>query len=145
MEPACGPRWRNCALTTDAEMLSIDAMEDALAPLDAGVEAVRELISSLELCHHKAGRWVHNILEAIGAGGSTKGLGTRDPGPLHDAEQVWSAACGALSAWCSMPSAAISSLNRRSRPAAETSAGFPTVIGTRVFRASLGSSAPTRP
>jgi hypothetical protein len=100
MDTACRPRWRNCALTTDAEMLSIDAMEDALVPLEAGVEAVRELISSLELCHHKAERWVHNILEAIGAGGSTKGLGTRDSGQLHAAEQVWSAACDALSAWC---------------------------------------------
>jgi len=93
-------RWRNCALTADAEILAIDAMEDALGEIAPGVDKVRELISTLELCHHKADRWVHNILEAIAAGGSTKGLGTRQPGLQHDAEQVWSAACDALSAWC---------------------------------------------
>jgi hypothetical protein len=87
-------------VAADAEMLEIDAMEDGLASLTSGVDDVRELISTLELCHHKAGRWVHNILEAIGAGVSNKGLGTRTAGRLHDAEQVWVAACDALSAWC---------------------------------------------
>jgi hypothetical protein len=87
-------------VSADGEILRIDAMEDDLVPLADGVAAVRELISTLELCHHKAGRWVDNILEGIGAGGSSKGLGTREPGRLHDAERVWQAACDALSAWC---------------------------------------------
>jgi hypothetical protein len=81
-------------------MLSIDALEDELAPLGAGSVEVRELISTLELCHHKAARWVENAIEAIGAGTTSKGLGTREPGRLHAAEQLWQAAADALAAWC---------------------------------------------
>ncbi len=100
MVHSCRPRWRNCAQTTDSEILQIDAMEDELAPLSPGIEAARELISSIELCHHKARRWVGNAIEAIGAGQTAKGLGTRDPGHLHDAEKVWEAVCDCLSSWC---------------------------------------------
>ena len=75
-------------------------MEDGLAPLNPNVSEVRELISSLELCHHKAERWIHNIVEAIGQGETTKGLGTRPSGQWHPAEEVWQSACNALSAWC---------------------------------------------
>ena len=71
-----------------------------LAPTGANVSKIRELISSLELCHHKADRWVYNIIEAIGAGKTTKGLGTRSPGQQHPSEAVWQNACAALSAWC---------------------------------------------
>jgi hypothetical protein len=92
--------WRNCALHADPEIMAIDEMEDRLAPLGASVSKIRELISSLELCHHKADRWVHNIIEAIGAGETTKGLGTRSPGQQHPSETVWQNACAALSAWC---------------------------------------------
>ena len=92
--------WRNCALETDSEILAIDMMEDDMASLDPNVAKVRELISSFELCHHKAERWVENIIKAIGAGETTKGLGTRSPGQLHPAEEVWQNACAALSAWC---------------------------------------------
>jgi hypothetical protein len=75
-------------------------MEDHIAPIGANVSNVRELISSLELCHHKAERWVYNIIEAIGAEETTKGLGTRSPGQQHPSETVWQNACAALSAWC---------------------------------------------
>jgi len=81
-------------------MLEIDAMEGDLGPLDDGVERTRDLISSLELCHHKAARWVHNLVQAIGEGGSDKGLGTRQGREASPAEQVWSRACDVLSAWC---------------------------------------------
>jgi len=74
-------------------------MEDALGPLDPALSRVRGLISSLELCHHKAGRWLENILEAIATGDSTKGLGNREPGQLHPAEEVWEQAALVLSAW----------------------------------------------
>jgi len=100
MDEPCRPPWRNCTQTADVEILAIDAMEDGLAPLSAGAAAVRGLISAIELCHHKAARWVENTIQAIGDGGTSKGLGTRDPGRLHDAELVWQAACDALSAWC---------------------------------------------
>jgi len=92
--------WRNCALEADSEIMAIDAMENHIAPIGRNVSKIRELISSLEMCHHKADRWVYNIIEAIGAGETTKGLGTRSPGQQHPSETVWQNACAALSAWC---------------------------------------------
>lgn len=100
MTTSCRSWWRNCALEADSEILDIDMMEDGIAPIAPNVSRIRELISSLELCHHKAERWVHNIIEAIGAGETKKGLGTRSPGQKHSAEKVWQNACAALSAWC---------------------------------------------
>jgi hypothetical protein len=83
----------------DPEILAIDAMEDHIAPIAADVSKIRELISSLELCHHKAERWVGNIFEAIGTGETSKGLGSRSAGEQHPTEKVWQDACAALSAW----------------------------------------------
>jgi hypothetical protein len=92
--------WRNCALNVDPEILDIDKMEDRIAPIPPNVSKIRELISSLELCHHKAERWVSNIIEAIGTGQTQKRLGTRPAGQPHPAEKVWQNACSALQAWC---------------------------------------------
>ena len=100
MTTSCRLWWRNCALHADSEIMAIDAMEDHISCIGANVSKIRELISSLELCHHKADRWVYNIIEAIGAGETTKGLGTRLPGQQHPSEAVWQNACAALSAWC---------------------------------------------
>ncbi len=100
MTTSCRLWWRNCALHADSEIMAIDAMEDHISPIGANVSKIRELISSLELCHHKADRWVYNIIEAIGAGETTKGLGTRSPDQQHPSEAVWQNACAALSAWC---------------------------------------------
>ncbi|MHC4102477.1 MAG: hypothetical protein ACYSW1_16535, partial [Planctomycetota bacterium] len=87
-------------MKADAEMQAIDRMEDAIAPIDPALAKVRGLITGLELCHHKAERWVANIIEAIGRGETTKGLGTRSSQEEHPAERVWQNACAALSAWC---------------------------------------------
>ena len=100
MTTSCRSWWRNCALEADSEILDIDKMEDHIAPVGPNVSRVRELISSLELCHHKADRWVYNIIEAIGAGETQKGLGSRSPGQQHPAEKAWQNACASLSAWC---------------------------------------------
>jgi hypothetical protein len=100
MTTSCRLWWRNCALEADSEILSIDKIEDNIVPISTNVLKIRELISSLELCHHKAERWVGNIIEAIGIGRTRKGLGTRSPGQQHPAEKVWQNACAALSAWC---------------------------------------------
>jgi hypothetical protein len=94
------PCWCNCALHADQEIREIDQMEDLAAPIDPALQRIRELITGLELCHHKADRWVENIIEAIAAGETTKGLGTRTPGELHPVEAVWQQACAILSAWC---------------------------------------------
>lgn len=100
MTTSCRSWWRNCALEADSEILDIDRIEDDIAPIAPNVSKIRELISSLELCHHKADRWVYNIIEAIGAEETQKGLGTRSLGQQHPAEKVWQNACAALSAWC---------------------------------------------
>ncbi len=98
--PQCRECWANCGVETDDEMREIDALEDQLSPLPEGATRIRVLISTLELCHHKAERWVVNIIEAIGEGDTTKGLGTRPAGGFHPAEHDWINACMALSAWC---------------------------------------------
>jgi len=99
MTTSCRSWWRNCALEADSEILAIDRMEDLIAPIAANVSKIRELISSLELCHHKAERWISNLIEAIGTGEIRKGLGTRSPGQQHPTEKVWQNACAALSTW----------------------------------------------
>ena len=100
MGTTCRPLWQNCAIEADAEIQEIDELEDRLAPLPAEITRIRALISTLELCHHKAERWIESIIEAIGTGRTEKGLGTRGPGQIHPAETVWSSAGAALSAWC---------------------------------------------
>ena len=55
--------------------------EQDLAPISASMSRIRELIGALELCHHKAERWVRNIIETIGTGETAKGLGSTHPGP----------------------------------------------------------------
>lgn len=100
MTDACRTWWRNCALEADTEIIEIDGMEDRIAPLSPEITAVRELISSFELCHHKAERWIENIADAIGAGKTRKGLGTRPADRGHPTVRVWRNACAALSAWC---------------------------------------------
>ena len=108
MTTSCRSWWRNCALEADSEILAIDKMEDHIAPIAVNALRIRELVSSVELCHHKAERWVSNIIEAIAAGKTRKGLGTRSPGQPHPAEIGWQNACAALSAWCAgSPSAAV--------------------------------------
>lgn len=99
MTRICRACWQNAAMEVDSEILDIDIMEDELAPLESNIVKIRELISSLELCHHKAERWVENIIEAIGTGYTNKGLGTRLSDAHHPVEEVWQNACEALSSW----------------------------------------------
>jgi hypothetical protein len=100
MPRECRSWWCNCVVTTDVEMRVIDELEDCLVPISEESSRIRGLIASLEVCHHKAERWIGNIIEAIGSGVTNKGLGTRPAGEVHPAEQVWQSACAALSAWC---------------------------------------------
>lgn len=94
------PCWDNCrADTADEEIDRIDAMGDVLAPLPADLEAIRRLISSLEMCHHKAERWVTLIIEAIAAGETTKGPGRRPVGSRHPVEEDWQNCARVLAAW----------------------------------------------
>jgi hypothetical protein len=89
-------------------MREIDRLEDELSPLPENFTRIRGLISTLDICHHKAERWVTNIIEAIGKGHTSKGLGTRTAGEVHPAEREWMNACAALSAWCAgQPAASV--------------------------------------
>jgi hypothetical protein len=95
------PCWRNCCVDPgDPEISRIDAMEDALKPLPAELRAIRRLITSLEMCHHKAERWVSLIIEAIAEGRTSKGPGTRPKGSRHPAEVDWQNCVRVLSDWC---------------------------------------------
>jgi len=68
--------WSNCRIEpADDEIERIDAMEDALSPLSADLKAIRKLITSLEMCHHKAERWVTLIIEAIAGRKDEQGAG----------------------------------------------------------------------
>jgi hypothetical protein len=93
--------WKNCEIEPDVgdEIREIDHLEDQISPLSADIRRIRELIGSVEMCHHKAERWVNNILEAISNGKTDKGLGTRAPGRIHPVETLSKNVCGALSAW----------------------------------------------
>jgi hypothetical protein len=114
-----GEWWRNCGVGDDGEVLDIDRIEDELAPLDAAVARVRGLIGTLEMCHHKAERWVESITEAIGGAQTPKGLGTRARGQVHPVEQEWMNACTALSAWCAGSPPGAVNLTIGGRPASE--------------------------
>ena len=93
------PAWGNCASEIDHEIVAIDRFEDALAPVTDDIAHIRFLISNLELCHHKAERWVENIIEGIGAGRSDKGKKIRGSGELTDTETQWKNCFSILSAW----------------------------------------------
>lgn len=92
----CRSCWRNCAIEPDPKIREIDRLEDRLNPFTPGVIRTRELISSLELCHHKAERWIENIIEAIGAGDTEKGMGFRPRDEKHAVETIWKHASSAL-------------------------------------------------
>lgn len=110
MGEPCRPWWNNCVLESDPETEAIDRIEDELGPLDPGVARVRGLIGTLELCHHKAARWIDNVVAAIAAGDSAKGLGTRPSGERHEAEEGWQRVADELSTWCDAASGPASPL-----------------------------------
>ncbi len=115
--PPCREWWINCGAEADEEIREIDRLEDELSPLPENITRIRKLISTLELCHHKAERWVMNIIQAIGQGDASKGLGTRAAGEMHPAERDWMNACTALSSWCAGQPAASVEIEIAGRPA----------------------------
>ena len=57
-----------CGIEADAEILEIDTMEDAIAPLDEQTTRIRELITRYEMCYHEADKEAELIISAIGSG-----------------------------------------------------------------------------
>jgi hypothetical protein len=92
--------WRNCGVQADAEMLDIDRMEDAIAPLDEQAARARELITRFESCYHEADRQGEMIAGAIGAGRCPEESNGRPPQRKKELENSRLV----LSRWCEDPS-----------------------------------------
>ncbi len=66
--------WWNCyapddkSAVDDEELAAIDAMEDAIAPLDEQTTAIRQLITRFELCYRAADEEAERIANAIATG-----------------------------------------------------------------------------
>jgi hypothetical protein len=99
MNNPCRPCWQNCGVEADAEMLEIDAMEDAIAPLDDQTKALRQLITRFEACYHEADKEAEYIIQSIAAGYCLEQSDERPPerkAELQNARRI-------LSRWCKNP------------------------------------------
>jgi hypothetical protein len=98
-----GPRewWQNCA-GADEELCAIDAMEDAIAPLDEPTTEIRRLITGFEACYHEAEKEAEFIVAAIGAGCCPQRSNERPPQRKKELEH----ARHILSVWCENPDTA---------------------------------------
>ncbi|MHC4119402.1 MAG: hypothetical protein ACYSWO_18055 [Planctomycetota bacterium] len=94
--------WWNCygpddeSFADDEEILAIDAMEDAIAPLDDQTTAIRQLITRFELCYRAADEEAERIANAIGAGVVPVESSERSPerkAELENSHRI-------LSQWC---------------------------------------------
>jgi len=98
-EGACRACWQNCGVEADAEMLDIDKMEDAIAPLDEQATRIRELITRFESCYHEADKEAERSVDAIGAGRCPEESGERPPERKKELENCRLI----LSRWCQDP------------------------------------------
>jgi len=96
MNNPCRPCWQNCGVEADAEMLEIDAMEDAIAPLDEQTTRIRELITRYEMCYHEADKEAELIIGAIGSGQCPEESNERPPQRKKELEDCYQI----LSRWC---------------------------------------------
>ncbi len=99
-EGACRICWQNCGVEADSEMLNIDKMENAIAPLDEQTTRIRELITRFESCYHEADKEAERIVGAIGTGRCTEESGGRPPERKKELENCRLI----LSRWCQDPS-----------------------------------------
>jgi hypothetical protein len=98
-EGTCRACWQNCGVQADAEMLDIDKMEDALAPLDEQTVRIRELITRFEPCYHEADKQAELIARAIGTGRCPEESNERPPKRKKELENCLLI----LSRWCEDP------------------------------------------
>ena len=97
----CRSCWQNCGVEPDAEILKIDAMEDAITPLDGHTARVRELITRFEACYHEADKEAERIVRAIGTGRCPGQSSARPPKRKKELEN----SRRILSHWCQDPAA----------------------------------------
>jgi hypothetical protein len=97
--------WLNCygpgdkSFLEDKELLTINAMEDAIAQLDDQTKALRQLITRFEACYHEADKEAEYIIESIAAGYCLEQSDERPPerkAELQNARDI-------LSLWCENP------------------------------------------
>jgi hypothetical protein len=94
--------WGNCGalddknFLTDEELLSIDAMEDSISPLDETAVKIRELITRFESCYHEADKEAERIIGAIGSGQPPAESDERPPQRKRELQN----SLDILSAWC---------------------------------------------
>ncbi|MHC4728885.1 MAG: hypothetical protein ACYS17_16835 [Planctomycetota bacterium] len=88
--------WQNYGVEADAEMLEIDAMEDAIAPLDEETTKIRELITGMEVCYHEADIEAERIIKAIGCGQCPAESNERPAQRKKELEDCYQI----LSGWC---------------------------------------------
>ncbi|MHC4692962.1 MAG: hypothetical protein ACYS67_09480 [Planctomycetota bacterium] len=92
----CRSWWRNCVEQADDEILTIDKMEDAIAPLSEQITKIRQLITGLESCYHEADKEAERIIKAIGSGRCPKESNERPPQRKKELEDCYRI----LSRWC---------------------------------------------
>ena len=90
--------WQNCS-GLDDEVAGIDAMEDAVGPLDEETVRIRGLITLFEACYHEADTEAQFIIGAIGAGHCPARSNER---PAQRKMELESAR-HVLAAWCGNP------------------------------------------
>jgi len=91
--------WDNLGEHRDDKMDEIDAAGRALSTLSEEATAIRRLITSLEMCHHKAKRRVANLLHAVGSGRTDKGPRLPKGEPLRREQVRWRALADVLDLW----------------------------------------------
>ena len=92
----CRSWWRNCAEKADSKILTIDKIEDAIAPLGEQTTRIRQLITGLEPCYHEADKEAERIIKAIGCGQCPEESNERPPQRKKELEDCYRI----LSHWC---------------------------------------------
>ena len=54
--------WEACGIEVDAELLEIDAMEDAIAPLNEQTTRISAVITAFSSCYHEADKEAERII-----------------------------------------------------------------------------------
>jgi hypothetical protein len=99
---SCRPWWQNCgafydeSLLSDKEILAIDAMEEAIEPLDEETTKIRGLITGLEPCYHEVDIEAERIIKAIGCGQCPAESNERPPQRKKELEDCYQI----LARWC---------------------------------------------
>jgi len=91
-----GEYWQACGIEADAEVLEIDRMEDAIAPLDEQTKQISALIMAFSSCYHEADKEAERIIQAIGTGEPPEEEKDRPPERKRELQN----SLEILSAWC---------------------------------------------